>query len=122
MTTRHLESESNSTSPVSEDPSNQLNITDNTNSSSEVTLEEPAKPVKLRFLNDTDFTYLLKMSPETGIQVKLSINSGKSFKTVFNSQDDNNLLHFVKLIPQQANVHFAVWDHSNDDTQTRNGS
>ena len=54
--------------------------------------------MKLRHLDDANFTYLLKMSPDTGIEVKMSLDDGKNFKTVFYSKEED-LYEFISVIP-----------------------
>ena len=54
--------------------------------------------MQLRHLNDANFTYLLKMSPDTGIEVKMSLDDGKNFKTVFYSKGED-LYEFISVIP-----------------------
>ena len=38
------------------------------------------------YLSDFDFSYVLKMSPSTGLEVKVSMD-GKTYKTAFTSKD-----------------------------------
>ena len=64
--------------------------------------------MQLRHLNDANFTYLLKMSPDTGIEVKMSLDDGKNFKTVFDSKGED-LYEFISVIPKSLKTHFAVW-------------
>ena len=64
--------------------------------------------MQLRHLNDANLTYLLKMSRDTGIVVKMSLDDGKNFKTVFTSKGEN-LYDFISVIPKSLKTHFAVW-------------
>jgi hypothetical protein len=48
------------------------------------------------------------MSPDTGIEVKMSLDNGKNFKTVFDSKGED-LYEFISVIPKSLKTHFAVW-------------
>jgi hypothetical protein len=61
------------------------------------------------------------MSPKTGVEVRMSIDEGKSFKTVLKSEENSKFDKFNKAIPEHVNLHFAVWDKS-DNNHIKNAS
>lgn len=70
--------------------------------------------MKLRLLSETNFTYAIRMSPKTGIEVRMSMDEGKTFKTVLKSVGNSKFDMFIKAIPEHLNLHFAVWDSSDN--------
>jgi hypothetical protein len=70
--------------------------------------------VKLRTLSDNNFTYSIRFSKATGIEVRMSLDDGITYKTVLKTGDNPLTTKFLNLIPDHVNFHVAVWDRSDN--------
>lgn len=125
--TNSTQNATNATEPITNDQNQTSPDVKNDTNTNQDTQGAPIRDVPATqqpiYLNDTDFLYVLKMSPKTGIVVKMSRDGGLTYKTAFTSESREEVKKFVTSAPQKVNVHVAAWENTNDLEQgVKNGS